>query len=421
MNKNSWLIIGLLVLIIGIIVWVYYLFKEDRYNWYESFNTYSDQPFGTQLTIPFIKQLYPDQNFIVPDSTISKTLKERTDTTLSNYVYIGAYFAADSAAWSAMYDYVASGNNVFMFVQEPDEELIDNLHIGECLYYTTEFQSNLDTVWKVGFTHPDLQDPESYSFKAVNRRGPITRSWNYFPVDFFCDYNESITTLGTANDYYVNFARFDYGAGHFYIHTNPILFTNYFLVDEQGADYARKVLSHFLDGDILYEDYIWQSYLGGGGFGRGRVNRDEGPFKYLMSQESLRWAVWVALGLLIVYVFFGMKRKQRIIPVLPKPENSSIEYVETISELFYQSEGRNKVADYLFDQYYEFVKHNYNLTPHIEKEKFLKRLVLKSEIAEKDIEYLDYLDRDRVEKNDISSDDIILYYKNLEKFYANCK
>lgn len=415
------LILGLILLVIGLFICVYYLFKQDRYNWHESYNTKSNQPFGTELTIPFIKQLYPDQQLLIPDSTISRTLQERIDSAPSNYLYVGAQFMADSMAWAAIYDYVAAGNNVYFFVQEPNQELIDQLHSGECLYYTTDFQAHLDTVWNVSLTHPTYNGSSDYSFKAVNRSGPINRSWNYFPIEFFCDHNSSITTLGRAEEYYVNFARFDFGEGQFYIHTNPILFTNYFLVDEKGAEYARKVLSHLLDGDIIYEDYKWQSYRGGGGFGRGRVNRDEGPFKYLMSQESLKWAVYVALGLLIIYVFFGMKRKQRIIPVIHKADNSSIEYVETISELFYQSEGRSKVAEYLFNQYYDFVKTNYNLTPHIEKQKFLNRLVLKSEMDQKDIEYLNYLDKDRQSKQEILSEDIILYYKNLEKFYANCK
>lgn len=409
------------MLVITMFIWLYYMLKQDHFSWYESYSSKSDQPFGTQLTIPFIKQIFPDQDLIVPDSTISKTLTNRIDSAMSNYVYLGAYFVADSASWEVMYDYVGAGNNIFFFVQEPNIDLLDNLHSGECFYYSTELESRIDTVWNVSFTHPKLQDPSTYSFKAVNRRGPINRSWNYFPTEFFCEFNESITTLGKAEEVLVNFVRFDYGEGHFYFHTNPILFTNYFLADEKGSDYARKVFSHFLDGDIIYEDYIWQTFRGGGEFGRGRVNRDEGPFRYLMSQESLRWAIYIALGMLAVYVLFGMKRKQRIIPVLHKPENSSIEYVETISELFYQSEGRSRVADYLFDQYYEFVRNNYNLTTHVESDKFLKRLVLKSEIPEKDIEYLDYLDRERKLKSDVTSDDIILYYKNLEKFYADCK
>lgn len=419
--SNTVKIVLILTVVIGLISLLNY-FQGPKHNWGENYNTNNSEPFGLEYTMEFIKRSYPDQEFIVPDTSIVATLRSWTDTLVSNYIHVGGYFNLDTAAHGALFDYVNSGNNALFILKRPSRTFMERLNDGECSYYWEGIASKYDTVWRANFTHPDLKVPEGREFMAVNKYGPIKRYWNYFPKKYFCEGNYSFTTVGTVSDSLVNFIRVPHGDGFFYVHTNPILFSNYFITQPDGVEYARDVFSHLNEGTIIYEDLRYLSdFTLGDGSSRNAMNRNEGPFKYIMSQESLRWAMYTLLGLLFIYVFFGIRRKQKMIPVILTQENSSIEYVETISELYFQSKGKNKIAQYLFDQYYEFIRLKYQLTLGEDRQKFLDRLVLKSEISSGLIKELNNLDDQRNHRIEITQDDLITYYKKLENFYAICK
>ena len=415
-------IILLIAGVIGLVLLFNYL-GGPKYNWSENYRTDNSDPFGLEYTMKYVQQLYPERDLIIPDSSKSVTLKEWTDTIPSNYLHIGGYLRLDSADRSSLYDYVSSGNNAFFILKRPTRTLMESLNNGECSYYWDDMSSKYDTIWNANFLHPELWTEEGTSFMAENRNGPIKRYWNYFPNRFFCDQSNSFTRVGTGNDSLVNFIRKPYGNGFIYIHSNPILFTNYFITKNKGAEYARDVLSHLNEGPIIYEDLLFQeefSMLDSGNSSRNDMNRNEGPFKYIMSQESLRWAMYTLLGLLALYVFFGVRRKQRMIPVALIQENSSIEYVETISELYFQSKGRNKIAQYLFDQYYEYLRNHYQLSPGDDKEKFIDRLASKSDVKKGHLKELEEMNGQQTHRINVTQEDLIKYYKKLELFYSSC-
>ncbi|NND76881.1 MAG: hypothetical protein HKN39_01700 [Flavobacteriales bacterium] len=415
-------IVLLVAVAIGLVLLINY-FSGPKHSWGENYRTNNTEPFGLEFTLKYVKGLYPEKEFIIPDTSISATLEQWTDTVTSNYLHIGGYLHLDTLERSNLFDYVASGNNAIFILERPNHALMESLNDGSCNYYWDGMGSKFDTIWKANFVHPELNNTEGVSFMAVNSNGPIKRYWNYFPEQYFCLDNTSYTKLGTANDTLVNFIRKPHGNGFFYIHSNPILFTNYFVTQKEGADYVRDVFSHMNDGAIIYEDLVYQEefdLLGDDNRSRDTLDRNEGPFRYIMSQESLRWAMYTLLGLLAIYVFFGVRRKQKMIPVALIPENSSIEYVETISELYYQLKGRNKIAQYLFDQYYAFIREHYQLSPGEDRKKFLEKLSLKSDVLEGHLKALEELNEQQIHRTDVTQDDLIQYYKKLEQFYESC-
>jgi len=55
------------------------------------------------------------------------------------------------------------------------------------------------------------------------------------------------------------------------------------------------------------------------------------PLKYILSQESLKWAYYILIVSIIVYIIFQGKRKQRVIPLIPPLKNTTLEFVRIIA------------------------------------------------------------------------------------------
>ncbi len=409
----------LLILVLSL----YFIFSSggSKYNWSENYLSSNDQPFGLEHTLDYLEAIYDDGDIIIPDSSITKTLEIWKDSIQSNYVHIGGYLPINEEARDEFFEYVSAGNSALLILKKIPESITDYVNDGECTYVWQGFSSVSDTVCRVNFNHPNLRKEESFVFQTGNRYGTLRKSWNHFG-EIICPDNYSFTPIGTLNDTLVNLVRVEYGDGFIYLHSNPLLFTNYFVVQEEGANYIRDVFSHLNTGPIVYEDRRYKGdFFGGESGSRDYNSRSEGPFKYLLTQESFRWAIYTLLGLLALYIFFGIRRKQSPIPVQRLPENSSIEYVETISELYYQSKGKEKIAEYLFSQYYDFIRSKYQLMKGDNQEKFLKKLSLKSEVGTNHLKQIEEMDSLREHKIEMTQEDLINYYQKLEQFYENCK
>ena len=74
---------------------------------------------------------------------------------------------------------------------------------------------------------------------------------------------------------------------------------------------------------------VWTEYY--------QLGRQESgsPLRFVLSNESLKWAYYIMLFTLLFFVFFEMKRKQRIIPIVKPPENTTLEFAETVGNLYF--------------------------------------------------------------------------------------
>ena len=136
---------------------------------------------------------------------------------------------------------------------------------------------------------------------------------------------------------YCNFFKLDIGKGAVYIHLNPLMLSNVNMVDSTGAEYAAGVLAHFGEKEIIWD---LASVNLPTEKAKKRKKPDapaQSPFEYIFSQRSLRLSWYLFLGLSFLYVLFGARRRQRIVPVLPTNQNTSLEFIQTISRLYFSN------------------------------------------------------------------------------------
>ncbi|MEJ0057383.1 MAG: hypothetical protein WDN75_18035 [Bacteroidota bacterium] len=116
-------------------------------------------------------------------------------------------------------------------------------------------------------------------------------------------------------------------------------------------------------------------------------------------------------------MIFESKRKQRIIPIIRPLENTSLEFVGTIGNLYYQRSDHKNIAEkkiiFLFDQ----IRTRYFLNPNSPGENFISLLAKKAGKGEGQIRKLfDTIARIQ-EKPSINENELIELNTQIEKFY----
>ncbi|MDR2921387.1 MAG: DUF4350 domain-containing protein [Tannerella sp.] len=130
------------------------------------------------------------------------------------------------------------------------------------------------------------------------------------------------------------------GEGELFLVTTPLLFTNYGILDGDNASYAFSLLSYMKDMPIIrLEAY-------------GVNNQPSStPLRYFLSQSPLRWALYMTMIVIIVFMIFTAKRRQRVIPVVRPPANQTLRFTQLIGNLYYQ---KKDYKDILLKKYLYF-------------------------------------------------------------------
>jgi len=406
------------VLLIG---GMYLLFGGGaKYNWWEHYRSDSKDPYGTYLLENLLKDYFPGEKFEAVEDSLNGVLKE------GNYVFVGSFLWLDSVQMDALLRFVEAGNQAFIASNTLPVALLDSIAGAECLDFS-DFEDSLyfaqaefffeDTMVTLNFEHPDLAMDSGFTCKFVYRHEASPYGWEYLPDDFFCEDQTTFAYLGFLDSNYVNFARASYGKGAFYLHTTPLVFTNFNLVSEQGLDYADRALSHLRPGTIYWDDRQGRMPS----FSRNRRLSTDGPLKYILTQPPLAWAWYILLGMAVLYLVFRAKRRQRMIPVLEQNTNTSLEFIGTIGRLFFLQNNHKQLALQKMKLFLGFVRERYHLPTKELNPQFAKTLAARSEIPEEVIGKILTLHRNISSSGYVSENVLVDFHRLVEGFYGKCK
>lgn len=117
-----------------------------------------------------------------------------------------------------------------------------------------------------------------------------------------------------------------WGEGEFILVSTPLLFTNYGVLDENNVNYIFRLLSQMGELPIVRSE----------GYMKATAQVQQSPFRYLLAHQPLRWALYLTMITILLFMIFTAKRKQRAIPVVREPANKSLEFTELIGTLYFQ-------------------------------------------------------------------------------------
>jgi len=360
-QNNKLTIIGVVVALIMGLLWY---FHKTSYNWTtELYNNDYGQPYGLKFLDGYLKTQFEGDNFMYADSTLDIELGKLDKSIRSNYLFVGGHDYLRTNEVNALMDFVEEGNNAIYIAKDFPQALFKILHKGDCKNQWTRNEFIQEKSVNVKLLNKAYSSATPIKYARINQDKEVIYHWNYIPAVVFCESSENFEKLGALNNK-MNFFRVKFGEGYFYFNSNPELFTNYYLSQDRPQKYVEEVFSYATGNRMIWDKQLRQE--GSNGNSRSRSNnksaREDGPLSFILSITSLKWAFYVLAASLFVYFIFYTKRKQRIIPIMSAKENSAIEYVETISELYFQRKGNDKIFTYIESQWYEFVRKRYRIS-----------------------------------------------------------
>lgn len=373
--------------------------KPKPIDWTPTYNETHKKPYGTYILYNELKSLFDDneiKSIKVSPYEYFGNLYDYDSLNYKvqgNYVYINNYVDIDEVSLEELLYFTELGNNVFISSNYPPSYLRDTLH------FQTENHFNFKGNANLSFANKRLKN-DSIS---------IERGLNNI---YFSKIDTANTTVLGYQKFdsipRVNFIKVKYGEGNIFLHLQPIVFTNYHLLKKNNKKYAATTLSYLPEETLFFDS-------------RNKITQDLGRsfMRFILRQPPLRWAWYLGLLSLLVFIFFNAKRKQRVVKVLKPLENTTVAFTKTIGNLYYETKDHNNLIEKKVTYFLEYIRRVYYLDTQILDEKFSKSLSLKSGKDKTKTQHLikliNYLRAKRV----CTENDLLRLNKAIEDFHTS--
>lgn len=410
--------------------------KPKAINWRDSFSASDKIPLGCFVLYNELKN-QSEFSLKTSEYNLFDYLKTLDSTQKHTILLINNYINLDDNLSDALLKFTENGNTVFVSSKFFYSKLLDTFNIEYHRGYSKFFKE--PTVHR--FSNPNLKSNETL-FDAVIENSFFTSIDTTKTIVLgtfeFADQNlvkdikelsqEQDTDLNFDNDEdfddeenYFDYDNFDYTnhkinfikmpvgekGGSFIIHANPFALTNYHLLKGNEA-YAAGVLAYLPKQTIIWDNYYKS--------GRRVIGS---PLRFILSNPPLKWSFYLVLFGLLLFVIFRGKRTQRIIPVVKPLKNATVDFTQTIGDLYYQNGNFSNIIFKKIEYFLEFVRTRYYIETSSLNEQFQRKLAIKSDNTKEDtktlIEYIIYLKS----KSTHSEKELIELNKKLETFTNN--
>ena len=391
------------------LLFLFALIGCNKTDWTENFKEKEKSPFGNYIIYNEAKELFKDNQVTLLKQNIYDHLLFNSvidSAKLQNYVCIkhSGYKLTNNSV-SELLSFVSKGNNVFLAFNNFKDSLQSSLK------FTT---NNLDksaysikALKKLKGTF-ELKNPQfsktTFSFDRNIRR------------NYFLKYNENSTSvLGTMEvdgENVPNFIKIHHGKGAFYLHTQPIAFTNYYLLNG-NEEYAANVLSYLPKNDIIWDPHIKSSKYAD------KKEDDNNVFKFFLKHETLTWFLFVSLIGLLLFMLFNARRKQRPIPVIEPLKNSTVAFTQTIANLYLKEQDHKNLVDKKIAYFLEKVRTKFLLDTTNLNADFIEKLAAKSGNELQRTKYLVNTIITLNKRAECSEEELIVLHKMIENFLNN--
>ena len=374
MNKTVKIYVALLIaLFIGFAI---IEFSTDApINWTKTYKETDKIPYGTFVVYDQLPNLFPDsdiENINVTPFEYFDELFNRTDSTYDvngTYLHIDEFADIDDISAKELLYFAGDGNDVFISSSYLPTSFYDSLHIDISNIYNIQGKAELI------FTNPELKNDSITIDKGLN--------------NIYFSKLDTLTTTVLGYQKFdsikrVNFVKINHGNGSIYLHLQPVVFTNYYLLKKENKKYAAAALSYLPDEPIFYDYHA-------------KVGQELGdsPLRFLLSKPALRAAWYLGLISLVLFMIFNAKRKQRVVKVIKPLENTTVAFTKTIGNLYYETKDHNNLIDKKITYFLEHIRRVFYLDTQLLDEKFTKNLSVKSgkdkDLTKKLIDLIVYL------------------------------
>lgn len=425
MSKASKIgIIGGAVILFTVILYFVAVPREETYvsdDWSETYQPNDKGPYGTYMLKELLDTNGMFGNFLELDTRLEESLEDDPDVN-DIYFFVGGKNYLSDSSTNYLMDFVTAGNSAFIATESFPYELKAKLFYNPDWIFNEDIY---DSTLYLKFQHPDLA-AKRYQFDYIYNNSHSIHIWKTFDTDEFLYIEpDTLVTLGETSKDEVNFVKLTHGDGALYLISTPYVFTNVAMMRRDGFQYAENVMRHIPPGRVQWDRYSLDYYSdrssedgeGGGNDGKKR----ESILQFITNNPPLFWAFIVLVAAAILYALFKGKRMQRIVPAAESKENTSLQYINTLSSLYLQEKKHRKLVRLMEKTFLNFIANRYYIHTQKINDKFIDKLVMKSQVSKKELKHI-FETFDQLKNQAIVSDDeLVSLYKLIENFYKTCR
>ncbi len=361
MIKKYKMLAGLILLFLGLLVYLE-ANKPIPINWYPSYGNNDKIPYGLnvfystlkdRLTTNFKEVSLPPYQFLQDNDTLQGT-----------YLFLNDAINFDQTEAHSLLDWVKKGNTLYLASHTISKTILDTLSLEVAHYYELDNFNN----------NPLLNLSNPSHTRSIPYDLDIETSTNYF------------SQLDTANTVVLgvfdlkkeekkdlvapkaNFIKQSYGEGNIYLHLFPEAFTNYFMLHKENYTYTNAVQMYLKDGETIYWDNHYKN---------SKIYYSS-PLYMIFKNQYLKWAWYVLLLSVFLWVIFEGKRKQRAIPIITPRQNQSIAYTHTIAGMYLEKKDHKSIAQHQINHFLEYLRSTHYLDTSILELDFISKASAKT-------------------------------------------
>ncbi len=377
--------IGIFFLVLLTFAYAWYEAERPKeVDWSRTYSREDKIPYGTYIFYRSLPHLFPEAKIISADFSLYDELQKVKDERNAGYISVSAGFKTDRVELGRLLDWVGQGNWAFIAASSLQDTLLKTFDIElEYLKEAGKFRLSYG-----GMEH-----------KIYPEDG------NYAPY-FKLPENFAGEILGeNEGDTVPHFIRVPYEKGQLLLNVKPVLFTNHAVLDSVRGDYYYKALSAL---PVNTEIIIWDAY-------RTKPPMPT-PLRVILKYPALKLALYLVLAGALLYVLFRIKREQRAVPVILPPKNRMLEFVSTVSLLYYKKKEHVSVAVKRIDFFLDRVRTRYLLPTDCLDDRFAGQLAERSGVAKDRVETLVRLIIKLKERGQVSESELEQLMEETEEF-----
>jgi len=369
------------------------LFSPRELDWQVTFHEDDKNPFGGYALGKLMPSIFHDQKISKSNLTIYE-LKDSLKPNIS-LISLSQTFSPGQDDVDVLLKNVAAGGTAFIAAQYFVSVFADTLHLDTRDYfYNSEelgFVSQQDSA-SLTFTNSSFSD--QYLFPRQNTN------------NYFNNYDSARTTVLANNDFDLPvLLQVKWGKGNLILSSTPLVFSNIYLLQENHIEFAEIVLSY-----LPKQNVAWTAF-----YQLGRLEAGT-PLRFILTSEPLRWAYYISILSLVLFMIFEAKRKQRIIPIIKPLQNTTLEFVGAIGNLYYQNNEHKSIAEKKINFLLEQIRTKYWMSTVKWDDSFIYALARKAGKPEAEVRDLFKAMQAVQSASSISAEELMTLNSKIEKF-----
>lgn len=381
------------------------IFAPKPIKWHQTFMKKDKIPFGMSALFDATPSIFPGQEISTESLPIYNVLNDK-GVTHSNYIIINNAFQPDKLDTRELLAFAENGNSVFIASNYFSGKFADTLKLETENYRDIANSFNNDSLNLKQFFNP-------YDTVTINFTNPqLKRNVNYVYAKgiegtYFTSFDTSkAIVLGNNINKQINFIQINWGKGKIFLSTVPEVFTNYLFVNRKNHDYSYKALSYLPNQKVIWDEH----------YKAGNIQKD-GILRVVFNNPALTSAYYLLLLSLLIFICIGIKRKQRIIPVIEPLRNTTLDFVDIVGTLYYQTGNHKNIADKKITYFLEYIRSTFQVKTNLYDDVFIDRISNLSGIEWKKVHELFYYFADINVKQDITQNELLKLNRMIEAFH----